>query len=93
MELFTLGIGNYTEDDVQQAARAFTGYRIDPRDETFRYAPFQHDDGEKTFLGKTGPFAGDDIIDIILQQPACAKFISQETLGILRLRGSRVQRW
>jgi len=78
MELFTLGIGNYAEDDVQQAAKAFTGYRIDPRDESFRYAPFQHDDGEKHFLGKTGPFSGDDVIDIILQQPACARFIAKK---------------
>ncbi len=78
MELFTLGIGNYTENDVQQGARAFTGYRIDPRDETFRYAPMQHDDGQKTFLGKTGAFTGDDVIDIILDQPACAKFIAKK---------------
>jgi uncharacterized protein (DUF1800 family) len=78
MELFTLGIGNYTENDVQQGARAFTGYRIDPRDETFRYAPLQHDEGQKQFLGKTGPFTGDDVIDIILEQPACAAFISRK---------------
>ena len=78
MELFTLGIGNYTEQDVQQGARAFTGYKIDPRDETFRYAPFQHDDGVKQFLGKSGAFSGDDAIDIILQQPACAKFIAKK---------------
>jgi hypothetical protein len=78
MELFTLGIGNYTENDVQQGAKAFTGYRIDPRDETFRYAPFQHDDGDKTFLGHTGPFTGDDVLDIILEQPACAKFIAKK---------------
>jgi uncharacterized protein (DUF1800 family) len=78
MELFTLGIGNYTENDVQQAARAFTGYRLNPTDEAFRYAPFQHDDGDKTFLGHTGPFDGDDIIDIILDQPACAQFISKK---------------
>jgi uncharacterized protein (DUF1800 family) len=78
MELFTLGIGNYTENDVQQAARAFTGYRIDPRDETFRYAPFQHDDGVKQFLGQTGPFNGDDVIDIILRQTACSEFIAKK---------------
>jgi uncharacterized protein (DUF1800 family) len=78
MELFTLGIGNYTENDVQQGARAFTGYRIDPTDETFRYAPFQHDDGTKTFLGKTGAFSGDDVLDIILEQPACAAFIAKK---------------
>jgi uncharacterized protein (DUF1800 family) len=78
MELFTLGIGNYTENDVQEGARAFTGYRINPQDETFRYAPFQHDDTNKTFLGKTGPFTGDDVIDIILAQPACARFIAKK---------------
>ena len=78
MELFTLGIGNYTEQDVQEGAKAFTGYRLDPRDETFRYAPMQHDDGQKHFLGQTGPFTGDDVIDIILQQPACAKFIAKK---------------
>jgi uncharacterized protein (DUF1800 family) len=78
MELFTLGIGNYTENDVQQGARAFTGYRIDPVDDAFRYVPFQHDDSDKTFLGETGPFTGDDVIDTILQQPACASFISKK---------------
>jgi uncharacterized protein (DUF1800 family) len=78
MELFTLGIGNYTENDVQAGARAFTGYRIDPADETFRYAPMQHDDGVKEFLGQTGPFTGDDVLDIILQQPACAQFIAKK---------------
>jgi uncharacterized protein (DUF1800 family) len=78
MELFTLGIGNYTEEDIQQAARAFTGYKINPVNETFRWAPFQNDDGEKKFFGKTGPFSGDDIINMILEKPACAKFISKK---------------
>jgi uncharacterized protein (DUF1800 family) len=76
MELFTLGIGNYTEEDIQQAARAFTGYKIDPSNGSFRFAPFQHDDGTKKFFGKTGNFGGDDILDMILQKPACARFIS-----------------
>jgi uncharacterized protein (DUF1800 family) len=76
MELFTLGIGNYTEEDVKQAARAFTGYKLNPVDESFRFAPLQHDDGEKIFLGARGVFSGDDIIDRILQQPDCARFIS-----------------
>jgi uncharacterized protein (DUF1800 family) len=76
MELFTLGIGNYTEDDVKQGARAFTGWAHDGDEYVFRR--FQHDDGEKTFLGKTGNFNGDDVIDIILAQPACSKFISRE---------------
>jgi uncharacterized protein (DUF1800 family) len=78
MELFTLGIGNYTEDDIKQAARAFTGYKINPQDETFRFAPFQHDDGEKTFFGKTGNFNGDDIIGMILQKPVCAQYIAKK---------------
>jgi len=78
MELFTLGIGNYTEDDIQQAARAFTGYKINPLDSTFRFAQFQHDDGQKTFFGRTGNFGGDDIINMILQKPACAQFITRK---------------
>jgi uncharacterized protein (DUF1800 family) len=78
MELFTLGIGNYTETDIQQSARAFTGYRISPIDQTFQYAPRQHDETNKTFLGRTGPFTGDDIIDIILEQPACAEYIARK---------------
>ena len=78
MELFTLGIGNYTEDDVQQGARAFTGYKINPLDSTFRFAAFQHDDGMKTFFGRTGNFGGDDIINMIVQKPACAQFITRK---------------
>jgi uncharacterized protein (DUF1800 family) len=78
MELFTLGIGNYTEDDIQQSARAFTGYRINPQDDSFRFAQFQHDDGQKTFFGQTGHFGGDDIINLILQKPACARFITHK---------------
>lgn len=76
MELFTLGIGNYTEEDIAAAARAFTGYKIDPRDQTFQFSPKQHDAGEKRFSGKTGNFDGDGIIDIILTRPACAQFIT-----------------
>lgn len=78
MELFMLGIGNYTEEDIQNSARAFTGYKIDPRDGTFRYAPFQHDNGVKTFFGQSGKFDGDDIINLILQKPACAQFITRK---------------
>lgn len=78
MELFTLGIGNYTEDDIKQAARAFTGYKIDPRDESFRFAAAQHDEGQKKFFGAAGNFSGDDVIDKILEKPACARFISKK---------------
>jgi hypothetical protein len=75
LELFTLGEGHYTENDVKESARAFTGYRIDPRTESFRFAANQHDPTLKTFLEKTGRWDGDQIIDIILTQPACARFL------------------
>ncbi|MDQ2919681.1 MAG: DUF1800 domain-containing protein [Verrucomicrobiota bacterium] len=78
MELFTLGIGNYTEQDVKESARAFTGYRIDMTTQQFRYAPFQFDSRPKTFLGQTGNWNGDEILDIITRQPACAKFIARK---------------
>jgi uncharacterized protein (DUF1800 family) len=78
MELFTVGIGNYTETDIRESARAFTGYRIDMTTQQFRFAPFQQDLGPKTFMGKTGPHNGDDIIDILIMQPACAQFIGRK---------------
>ncbi|MEP6810045.1 MAG: DUF1800 domain-containing protein [Chthoniobacterales bacterium] len=78
MELFTIGIGHYGEPDVKEAARAFTGYRLDLASQTFRFAPRQHDDGSKTFLGRTGNFGGDEIIDILTAQPACAEFIAKK---------------
>jgi len=77
MELFTMGRGNYTEADVKEGARAFTGWGFNLKGE-FVQRPFQHDNGKKTFLGKTGNFDGDDIIDIILEQKATAKFITQK---------------
>lgn len=78
MELFTLGIGNYTEKDVRESARAFTGYRIDRVRHEFRFAEREHDETTKTFLGRTGDFSGDDILDIIVRQPACAQFIGRK---------------
>jgi uncharacterized protein (DUF1800 family) len=78
MELFTVGIGNYTEDDVRASARAFTGYRIDDTTQQFRFAPKQQDLGPKTFMGHTGPLNGDNIIDILIQRPACAQFIGRK---------------
>ncbi|MGB5820409.1 MAG: DUF1800 domain-containing protein [Saonia sp.] len=77
MELFTLGVGNYTEADVKAAARAFTGWRHDLSG-NFRIAKKQHDWGNKTFLGRTGNFNGEDIIDILLENPACSLFISRK---------------
>lgn len=77
MELFTLGRGHYSEDDVKEAARAFTGWGFDEQGE-FIFKMKQHDDGEKKFLGKTGNFTGDDILDILLTQKQTAVFITQK---------------
>ncbi|PWU05535.1 MAG: DUF1800 domain-containing protein [Terriglobia bacterium] len=74
MELFTMGVGNYSEKDIREAARAFTGWNY--VDLKFVVNKDQHDDGEKTFLGKTGRFDGVDVIDIIMQQPVTADFIA-----------------
>jgi uncharacterized protein (DUF1800 family) len=73
MELFTLGIGNYTEQDIKESAKAFTGWAHDGEDFIFRER--EHDTGQKTFMGRTGDFDGDDIIDIIFQQKAAAPYI------------------
>ncbi len=75
LELFTMGVGNYTEDDIKAAARAFTGWQIDPYNLTSFFNPLLHDYRSKTFMGQTGNFEGDDIIDIILEQPQTATFI------------------
>lgn len=74
MELFTLGRENYTEKDIKEAARAFTGWGFNFQGE-FVFRRFQHDDGQKTFLGKTGKLGGEEILDILLEQPQTAKFI------------------
>ena len=77
MELFTLGRGNYTEQDIKEAARAFTGWGFNLAGE-FKFRPFQHDNGTKAFLGKTGNFNGDDILNILVEQTQTAKFITQK---------------
>ena len=74
MELFTLGIGNYTEEDIKESARAFTGWSFN-KEGNYILKKKKHDFGVKTFMGKTGKFDGDDIIDIILEQKQCSKFI------------------
>jgi uncharacterized protein (DUF1800 family) len=71
MELFTLGIGHYTEADVKEAARALTGWTV--TDGEFRAAPDLHDDGDKTILGRRGKWTGDDLVKILLDQPATAE--------------------
>ncbi len=74
-ELFTLGIGNYTEQDIHESARAFTGWSANRLTNSYVFLRRQHDSEQKTVLGKTGYFNGNDIVDIAVQQPACAKFI------------------
>jgi hypothetical protein len=76
MELFTMGVGNYTEKDIREAARAFTGWNY--VDLTFVVNKDQHDTGSKTFLGKTGNFDGVEVIDTIMQQPVTARYISSK---------------
>lgn len=75
MELFTLGIGNYKEKDIQEAARAFTGWSFD-KDNNFIFRENQHDTGSKTFFGKTGNYDGNDILNILLEQKQTARYVS-----------------
>jgi uncharacterized protein (DUF1800 family) len=77
MELFTMGRGNYTEKDVKEGARAFTGWGFQ-KDGVFYERPRLHDEGIKTFLGKTGNFDGDDALNIILAQKATSRFITKK---------------
>jgi hypothetical protein len=81
MELFSLGVGNYTEADVREAAKAFTGWHTDGRE--FRFKPALHDDGPKTVLGTTGNLDGGDVIELILRQPACARFLVRKLYTFL----------
>jgi uncharacterized protein (DUF1800 family) len=78
MELFTLGIGHYSEQDIRESARAFTGYRINLTNQQFRFEPRQQDTGRKEFLGRSGNFSGDDILNLIVEQPACPEWISRK---------------
>ena len=77
MELFTMGRGNYTEEDVKEAARAFTGWGAGP-DGSFVFRQGQHDDGDKKFLGKTGRLDGDDILNILLEQRQTALYVTRK---------------
>ncbi|WP_233829892.1 DUF1800 domain-containing protein [Paraburkholderia sp. ZP32-5] len=76
MELFTLGEGHYTQRDVAEAARAYTGWSLDPDTQTYVWRANQHDDGDKTVLGQTGPFDGDQVLDILLARPETATFVT-----------------
>jgi uncharacterized protein (DUF1800 family) len=70
MELFTLGVGNYSESDVKEAARALTGWTVEK--DRFAFTADRHDDGEKTILGRTGKWPGDDLVRFTLEHPATA---------------------
>ena len=107
LELFSLGVGmdgefNYSEDDVKEAARAFTGWTVTnsvPRypygkyDAKFMYDPRDHDAEEKTFLGETGNFNGDDIVDIIVKQPATARFVARHLYNFFVADDVQVPAW
>ena len=107
LELFSMGVGmdeelNYTEDDVKACARAFTGWNVAPAYPVFPYArsawgfrfdPADHDDGEKTFLGETGPWNGEDILDIICKQPAAARFISRHMYNFFVADEPQIPAW
>jgi len=78
MELFTLGEGHYTEDDIRESARAFTGYKVHPKTRQFLFIEQQHDSGVKSFFGFEGKFSGDDIIGFLVADPSCARFLSRK---------------
>jgi uncharacterized protein (DUF1800 family) len=102
LELFSMGVSNYTEVDVREASRAFTGWTIRaklPRQPYgrypwhFEYREEDHDDGEKTFLGETGNLNGEDIIDIVVQQPATARFICRHLYNFFVADEPQVPSW
>jgi uncharacterized protein (DUF1800 family) len=107
LELFSLGVGmdgdfNYSEDDVKEAARAFTGWTVTnsvPRypygkyDAKFMFDPRDHDTEEKTFLGETGNFDGEDIVDIIVKQPATARFVARHLYNFFVADDVQVPAW
>ncbi len=102
LELFSMGVGNYTEDDIKNASRAFTGWTfiqplpLDPfgrYSSGFEYLAGDHDGSEKTFLGETGRFDGEDILDIVTRQPATARFISRHLYNFFVADEPQVPAW
>jgi uncharacterized protein (DUF1800 family) len=75
MELFTLGEGRYSERDIKEAARAFTGWSIEPQTGEYRWRPMMHDEEQKTVLGRTGNWRGEDVLDMLLAEPPTAELI------------------
>ena len=107
LELFSMGVGmdgqaNYSEDDVKECARAFTGWTITNAIPRYPYGRYEsqfifnaadHDGGEKTFLGETGRFGGEEIIDIIVRQPATARFIARHLYNFFVADEPQVPAW
>ena len=102
LELFSMGVGNYTEDDIKQASRAFTGWTftqplpLDPYGRytsEFLYEDGDHDHSEKEFLGETGRFGGDDIIKIVAKQSATANFIARHLYNFFVADEPQVPAW
>ena len=102
LELFSMGVGNYTEVDVRECSRAFTGWTMAPKlprfpigrfDWLFEYKDEDHDDGEKTFLGQTGRFNGEDIINMVCQQPATARFVARHLYNYFVADEAQVPAW
>ena len=102
LELFSMGVGNYSEDDIKEASRAFTGWTIGPKIPrnplgrfywSFQYKAEDHDDGEKTFLGHRGRFNGEDIIEIVAQQLATARFLARHMYNFFVADEPQVPSW
>jgi len=102
LELFSMGVGSYTEKDVREASRAFTGWTFETKIPRlpygrfpwkFEYRPEDHDDGEKEFLGHRGRFNGEDIIDIVVEQPACARFVCRHLYNFFVADEPQVPAW
>ena len=102
LELFSMGVGNYSEDDIKNAARAFTGwtfkqpiplYPYGHYESGFEYLPEDHDDSEKTFLGHTGNLNGEDIIEIIIQQEPTFRFLARHLYNFFVADEPQVPAW
>jgi uncharacterized protein (DUF1800 family) len=102
LELFSMGVGNYTERDVYEGSRAFTGWSFRSNESqwrwgqfgwSFEYRPEDHDANAKSFLGHNGRFNGEDVVDIVVQQPACARFIARHLYSFFVADEPPVSRW
>ena len=102
LELFSMGVGNYTEQDIKQAARAFTGWTFTQPIPLYPYGHYtpefvydddDHDHSVKTFLGETGRFNGEDIVDIIVRQPAAARFVARHLYNFFVADEPQVPAW